>query len=269
MLRIDLKENRNKIISAIVTLVLSFVVVIVLILVKHFPPDPPIAERGVEVALGNSDFGFGDNIMPAQSVTTTATQSSSTPSEDNVSTQTTDQTIAIPQKTEKPKQNEAKTQQTPTETKQPEQPKEPEINKNALFPGKTSSTSNNGTTSNSGSSGNTYGSGNMGKPNGNPNSTNYAGSGGSGDVYSLAGRNVVVKNRPSDNKGIEGDIEVIIMVNREGKVVDATIGKVSSASVGPLKAEALAAAKRTTFKADPTAPEVQKGRILYHYVNTK
>lgn len=263
----DLQENKYKIIAAVVTLFLTGATVVVLILVKHFPPDPPIAERGVEVALGNTDFGEGDNNMPAQAENTTAApQPSPTTSQENVATQSTEETVSIPKKTEKTKPTE-KPSTTPTETRPQEQPKEPEINQRALFTGSRNSSSNTGSNTNPGSSGNTYGSGNMGKPNGNPNSNNYTGNGGSGDSYYLAGRSVVNKSRPSENKSIEGWIEVVIMVNREGKVVEANVDKQSSNTVNSLRAEAVAAAKRTTFKPDPNAPEVQKGRIRYNYVN--
>jgi TonB family protein len=267
MPHIDFHSNKNKLIAAAVTILITAVTVVILILVKHFPPDPPIPERGVEVTLGNTDFGMGDNMMPAQSENTTAApQPAPATSQESVATQSTEETVSIPKKTEKTKPTE-KTTTTPTETKQPEKPKEPEINKNALFPGSRNSSSNAGSNSNSGSSGNTYGSGNMGKPNGNPNSTNYNGNGGGGDSYYLAGRNVVNKSRPSENRSIEGWIEVVIMVNREGKVVEANVDKQSSSAVNSLKAEAVAAAKRTTFKPDPSAPEVQKGRIRYNYIN--
>jgi len=267
MPHIDFNSNKNKLIAAAVTLFVTALAVVILILVKHFPPDPPIPERGVEVALGNTDFGLGDNPMPAPAQNTTAApQPTPAASNDNVATQSTEETIEMPKKTDKAKPTEKPTT-TPTETKQPEKPKEPEINKNALFTGNRNSSSNTGSNSNTGSSGNTYGSGNMGKPNGNPNSTNYTGTGGGGDSYYLAGRNVVNKSRPSENRSIEGWIEVVIMVNREGKVVEANVDKQSSSAVNSLKAEAVAAAKRTTFKPDPNAPEVQKGRIRYNYVN--
>ena len=266
MPHIDFNSNKNKLIAAAVTLFVTALSVIILILVKHFPPDPPIAERGVEVALGNTDFGLGDNPMPAPAQNTTAApQPTPAASSDNVATQSTEETVAMPKKTDKTKLTEKPTT-TPTETKQPEKPKEPEINKNALFPGNRNSSSNTGSNSNTGSSGNTYGSGNMGKPNGNPNSTNYTGNGGGGDSYYLAGRSVVNKSRPSENRGKEGSIEVVVLVDREGKVVDAYVDKYDP-PVSSLRDEAVAAAKRTTFKPDSKAPERQKGRIRYNYVN--
>ena len=262
----DLQDNKYKIIAAVVTLFLTGATVVVLILVKHFPPDPPIAERGVEVALGNTDFGEGDNNMPAQAENTTATpQPSPATSQENVATQSTEESVSIPKKTEKTKPTE-KPSTTPTESKPQEQPKEPEINQRALFTGSRNSSSNAGSNTNTGSSGNTYGSGNMGKPNGNPNSTNYTGNGGSGDVYYLGDRSVVHKSRPSENRGKEGAIEVVVLVDREGKVVEAYVDKYDPL-VSSLRDEAVSAAKRTTFKPDPRAPERQKGRIRYNYVN--
>ena len=263
----DFNANKNKVIAAAVTAIVVILTVVILVLVKHFPPDPPIAERGVEVALGNSDFGLGDNTMPAKAENTSASQPApSTQSHDNVATQSTEQTIAIPKKSDKTKPTDKPTTK-PTETKQPEKPKEPEINKNALFTGNKNSSSNTGSNTNTGSSGNTYGSGNMGKPNGNPNSSNYTGNGGNGVSWDLAGRKVDNLYHPSENRSIEGWIEVVIMVNRDGKVVDANVDKQSSSAVNSLRTEALAAAKRTTFKPDPNAPEIQKGRIRYNYIN--
>ena len=264
MFRIDFESNKNKLIAAAVTLFVTVVTVVILVLVKHFPPDPPIAERGVEVALGNSDFGLGDNPMPAPAKNTApASQPTPASSNDDVATQSTEQTVAIPKKTDKTKPTTKPT----TDTKQTEKPKEPEINKNALFPGNRNSSSNTGTSSGSGSSGNTSGTGNMGKPNGNPNSSNYTGKGGGGDSYVLGDRKAVNKARPSENKSIEGWIEVKIWVDRDGIVKKALADKWSSSAVNVLKPEAEAAAKRTTFKPDPKAPELQTGRIRYNYVN--
>lgn len=262
------RTYKNKIIAAAVTLLLLIVAVLILVFVVHYPPDPPIAERGVEVALGDSDLGLGDHPSLSEPESAPAAPATQT-AEEHVSTQTTENTVSVPSS---PVKTPAKPVVTPTQpTPQPEQPKQPEVNQNALFKGKNSNNSNNNSSTSSGSSGNTSGSGNMGKPNGNPNSTNYTGDGGgngTGADYRLGNRGVVSKGKPSGNDGKEGQITVSIEVDKNGKVVKASVSRPTTITDGKLQNEAVAAAMRTTFKPDPSAPEVQRGTITYYYKNT-
>lgn len=271
MLHIDFNSNKNKLIAAAVTILVTALTVVILILVKHFPPDPPIAERGVEVALGNTDFGLGDNPMPAPAQNTSAAQQPSpAASNDNVATQSTEETVAMPKKTDKTKPTEKPTT-NPTETKQPEQPKEPEINKNALFPGSRNSSSNAGSNSNTGSSGNTYGSGNMGKPNGNPNSNNYAGNGGSGKgpSFSLMGRTASKMPEPKKMDNIFGQVVVNIQVDLEGNVKSASIAKGTTPALATNKAlcdEIIRTAYNAKFNKIAKGQDPQIGTITYNFV---
>lgn len=267
-------EHKNQIISGVVTVLIIAIIVTVLCVIYHYPPDPPIPERGVEVAMGNTDFGEGDEQMAAENESSMSAASSAPSTNENVSTQRSEESISVPPKTEKTTKS---TQQvtpkptTPTDAPKNEEPKkEPEVNQKALFKG--GKVSNNSTATNGGSSGSTSGSGNKGKPDGNPNSKNYNGSGGAGSgsgtgaEYSLANRGVKDKPKPSTNNGIEGWIIVNIQVNRNGVVTNATIGK-TQITDKTLQNEALRAARNTTFKPDPTAPEVQSGTIKYIYRN--
>ncbi|MBQ6046476.1 MAG: TonB family protein [Bacteroidales bacterium] len=260
------RTYKNKIIAAAVTLLLLIVAVLILVFVVHYPPDPPIAERGVEVALGDSDLGLGDHPSLSEPESAPAAPATQT-AEEHVSTQTTENTVSVPSS---PVKTPAKPVVTPTQpTPQPEQPKQPEVNQNALFKGKNSNNSNNNSSTSSGSSGNTSGSGNMGKPNGNPNSTNYTGDGGGngtgvGINYSLAGRGVERLQKPTKKDGVQGSITVRIEVDNKGNVVNASIGKKDIFDKDVLN-YVLQAARSTKFKPDPSAPEVQLGTITYHY----
>ena len=117
--------SKNKIISGICTVVLMLLVAVVLISFGYDPPDPPIPEEGVEVNIGNSDFGSGDNPQPASEPVTPTV--SAAPNQ--VATQHTE---PAPSVNSSPVQGNTVTQQP--EPQPVVTPKEPEINRNALFP---------------------------------------------------------------------------------------------------------------------------------------
>ena len=67
------QEKKNKFISGFTTALVLGLIVVICLAFGYDPPDPPIPEEGVEVNLGNSDNGLGDNPMP------TASEASSAP----------------------------------------------------------------------------------------------------------------------------------------------------------------------------------------------
>lgn len=238
----------NKIISGIVTAIIMAVVVAVLLAFGYDPPNPPIPEEGVEVNLGDSDFGSGIDPQPLSPAA--ATQAPSSPSQ--MATQHVEPTPSVGANA-----NSANTVK-PT----PEQPKveniKPEINRNALFTGRRNQQSG------TGSQGVTQGSGDQGSPNGSPNSNNYSGNGGNGMNFSLAGRSNVTLPRPNYSSNEQGTVVIQIWVDRDGKVTRAEYQpKGSSTSNGYLVSQARAAALRARFNADPNAPDEQRGTITY------
>lgn len=239
----------NKIISGIVTAAIMAVVVAVLLAFGYDPPDPPIPEEGVEVNLGDSDYGMGYDAQPAS--TAAATQAPMAPNQ--VATQQAEPTPNVGANT-----SEGNTVK-PVAEQPKEVVKEPEINKNALFTGRRNQQSG------SGSQGVAGGTGDQGKPNGNPNSSNYTGNGGgNGMNYSLAGRSNVTLPRPNYSSNEQGTVVIQIWVDRDGKVTRAEYQpKGSSTSNGYLVSQARAAALRARFNADPNAPDEQKGTITY------
>lgn len=241
----------NKIISAIGTAVVMALVVLVLLAFGYDPPDPPIAEEGVEVNVGNSDFGYGDDPQPSS----TASSYAPPAAQSQMSTQ-----VAEPTPSLNATRNDGNTT-NPNATPQPTVAnKEPEINKNALFTGRRNQNSG------SGSQGQSTGSGDQGKVGGTPSSNNYVGEGGGNGSYSLKGRNATHLPKPDYKSNDQGYVVIDIWVDRQGRVVRAEYQpKGSTTPSGYLIRQAKAAALKTRFNDDPNALDVQKGTITYKF----
>lgn len=253
-------ENKNKFISGITTVLFLLVVMLVCMAFGYNPPDPPIPEEGVEVNVGNSDMGLGDNPMPESSEPSSAPRPLS--ATEQLSTQNTESTAPLYSST---KPSTAKQDNITPTTTHPEPPKEPEINKNALFTGNKGSKNTN---ANAGAQGNTSGSGNMGNPDGDPNSNRYDGQPGNGGTgYSLKGRSAKALPSPNNNTNKEGKIVVKIWVDREGNVTQVSAPeKGSTVTEKALVDQAKVAAKKARFSAKPDAPETQTGTITYVFL---
>ncbi len=249
-MKIDFQANRAKIISAISTAAIMVIVVVICLAFGYYPPDPPIPEEGVEVNLGDSDFGLGNSPKP----TTEASSYAPPAAQNQVATQQTEPSVSL---------NATRNQGTITNPNAQEQPKvenkEPEINRNALFPG------NRNKTSGDGSKGDSQGSGNKGNANGNPNSNNFSGNSSSGNgSFSLKGRSAVSLPKPDYNSNQQGKIVIDIWVNQEGRVIRASGPAQGSTIVNSAMVEkAKNAALKARFNADSKAMEEQKGTITY------
>ena len=237
---------KNKIISGISTAVIMLLVAVVLI---AFGYDPPIPENGVEVNLGDSDFGSGDDPKPASNSAAVAPAAS----QNHLASQNTEPTPSI-----SANKNNGNTVAPNTPTQPVNEPKVEEVNKNALYPGKRNNGGGNG------SQGVSTGTGDQGKPNGSINSNNYSGNGGGNGNYSLAGRTSVVLPTPDYRSNDQGTVVIRIWVNRDGKVTRTEYEpKGSNTSNGYLIEQARSAALKARFNPDQRAPEEQKGTITY------
>ena len=251
----------NQVISGVLTALFFAMVLIICMAFGYDPPDPPIPEEGVEVNLGNSDFGLGDNPMPETSQASSAPLPKS--ATEQVSTQSTESTTPINTSDKPSTQQQDNT--VPTTTK-PEPPKEPEINTRALFNGNRGNKNNN---ANSGSEGKTYGSGNQGKEGGDPNSNRYDGTPGKGGAgFTLAGRTSRALPSPTNNTNKEGKVVVKIWVDRDGNVTQVSAPeKGSTLTDNTIVKQAKAAAMKALFSPKTDAPEVQTGTITYVFRN--
>ncbi|MDD3876884.1 MAG: hypothetical protein PHT69_09700 [Bacteroidales bacterium] len=222
-------------------------------------PLPLPEEEGIEVRLGTLD-GMGDlSFTPPPPHIETSSSPNSDNSNDEILTQNTEETPAINNTNVRPRPENTNTNQNQTQVndRQTEIRQEQTVNSNYMFPG-----NNNG-----GNSGQTNNPGFQGNPNGNPNATSPVGTNGNGISYSLAGRSSRSLPIPEYNTLEQGIVVVSIVVNREGKVKQATPGaQGSTTSDRTLRNLAQQAALRATFDAKPDAPEEQQGTITYRFI---
>jgi TonB family protein len=117
----------------------------------------------------------------------------------------------------------------------------------------------------SGSRGNTQGNGTQGSPAGNGNTGKVSGVGGTG-TYDLGGRGLGAGGLklPSYHVDDYGTVVVDIIVNPQGDVIEATIGRGTNTTNTSLRNESLRAAKQTKFGSVNTSNN-QKGTITYKF----
>lgn len=257
--------------SAVITTILSVLIVILLLLFGFTYLDPP-PEDGIAVNFGTTDVGMGE-VQPTEEVKTAPKQETApeTPSQqvdqmEAVTSQDTEEAPVIEKKEEKKK----------TDAKQPVKEKPKEVIKPDPKPDKSTSDAlnsilngpkNEGKTD--GGEGNDNQAGDKGDPNGDPNAKSYYGQGqgldGDGN-YRLGGRKALNKEKFVQNCNESGVVVVKIEVNQQGKVISATPGakgttNTASCLTDPAKRAALA----TRFNSDANAPVKQTGYIVYEF----
>lgn len=256
------------------------------------PPPLPNQDLGMEVNLGTSDEGMGDeqplnpNPPAASQPAPSVPQNTPAPAEDqgntqDLATQNEEDAPEVknpPKPAPKPKEIaktiETKTEKTPRKPKAvaPPTPPAPQRPK-AVFTGGSSNNANSGNSANG--SNNSSGEGNTGRPGdrgvlgGDPNATGYTGTPGAGrgaSDFRLQGRNLV--NRPSVTwDGNEtGYVAVNIKVDRQGNVISAAYTLKNSTINNPKAIQiAIEAAKRIKYNASSDAPEEQFGPIRFYF----
>lgn len=246
------KEKKDKGIAVAGTILFHALAVLILFLMAFRTPLPLPGEEGVEVDLGMMDQGMG-NIQPEKSAIPMAAQpqQQTNKNEEDIVTQNDDEAPAI----EKPKNTK------PKQEKPAEEPK-PTVNQRALFKG-------NNNPQSGGSEGITGQPGDQGNPNGLAGIKKYDGQGGKGNGtgYDLGGRGAKSLHRPNDDFSEEGIVVVDIWVNRQGKVTRAEVATKGTTVINSdMRQKATQAALRSSFAADPNAPEEQHGTITYTFV---
>jgi TonB family protein len=110
--------------------------------------------------------------------------------------------------------------------------------------------------------------GDKGKIFGDKNGNSYTGgAGGSGgDGYSLGSRAALQKIKPAYMCEEYGTVVITIKVNRNGTTMEAKLNlKGTTNTAECLVNQAIAAAKKTRWEPNPSAPELQAGSIVYHF----
>lgn len=269
------QERNDRLIAAAGTLAFVIAIMLILFLYIIYTPNPPFPETGgggggIELSFGNSVDGMGD--MNPDQLSGTALPTAPVP-EQNYMTEEGDETSPTVNKDpEKPKTN---TTQEPVKPQQTSTV--PLFNKRGGQEGNTGKAGNqgqpNGTPGFKGS-GNGAGGNGTGGGKGNGNGTGDgdgegpgSGSGKGGQIgprISGISRGATYVPRPSSSQK-EGFVVVNIKVDDSGKVVSATVGKGTTLTDSQAINNALAAARRTTFKVSPDSDD-EFGTITYQFV---
>ena len=296
------KDRRRGIIG---TFIVHVIILVALFFLALRTPLPLPGEEGVEVNFGYDDQGYGDiqreSPPPVQKLPSVQPkpqkierpEAPQPPKE--IITQETEEAPAIEEpkkeevkkeepeeikKEEKPEEpiekvEEEKPEETPVDSvmmnqeeevvEEPVEEPQPVVNPKALYPG----TSKNKEGTNQGVK---QGAGDMGRPQGYKDSDKYDGRGGEGNgvSFSLGGRGSKYLERPSAKFSEVGTVVVNIYVDRAGNVVKAQVNPRGTDIINQKQRQiAVAAAKNSTFTADPSAPETQRGTITYTFILMK
>ncbi|MGL5960187.1 MAG: TonB family protein [Bacteroidales bacterium] len=238
--------------AAIVTLLFHGIIVGLLFVLGFQKPFPLPEEEGMLISLGTTTTGR-EQVLAQRSVARSTPTAHELGEEYN--TQQFEDAPAVQSKKKRKKRKKE------TEQVQPEKhdlPKEPqrEVNRNALFPGKS--------TNEDSTQGDSDTQGNQGSAQGSKNSRGK-GLGSEGSGASLRGRSLVGKlPEPEYSTQQSGRVVVRIKVNREGQVIEAKAQQSGSTLIdATLYAAAERAALRAKFSASGKASLLQSGTIVY------
>ncbi len=251
-------ENKNKRKGLITTITVHAVLIVLFAFYGMTYLDPPPEPGGIPINFGTSDDGMMSEIPepPSESMPEPVEPETAEQVDDEIITQDTEDAPAIEEKKEEKKVEEKKV----VEEKKPE----PKPNRALNMADRMKSDN----TTNGGGDGVTGKPGDQGKVNGDPNSKNYSGLGGSGGgpSFSLAGRSMKSSPPIKDNSQEEGTVVVEIIVDKYGKVVRANAGARGSNTTSPLLyKKATEAALNTKFSANPDADQ-QKGTMTFIFI---
>lgn len=251
------------------------------------PPPPPPLEEGLEVNLGNSDMGLGNDqpflpgepspvsqqsYVPPRNVVTQddAVKDIETDDSDPDAAPVVKTNIPKPEATRVPEKEAVKTKATKNPTPSPPAPPTPKPK--AVFNG----TKGNGTGGNmsdtykkGGNEGIAGGSGDQGAPGGNPDSKNYDGGGtGNGIKISrgLQGRSIVYVPKYQDDFNENNTVAVDVKINKQGVVISASYQlRGSTTSESYFKQKAIEMVKKSKFNSNPNGPDEQTGTVLVNF----
>lgn len=270
-------------------------IVLLILLLYTLSQVVPTGEEGLAISLGDDELG-GDSYFeptPASEVATPAppTPPAPTPSpaEEQLLTQDIEESLTVPEEKNKTKEDIEKEKKKIAEQKKRQQEIEERKRKEAeekakreaeekiakkagekvknVFggngaggTGNDQSSSGTGGGNSSGSKGNPFGS-----KDANSSEGNAARGGGSGNSWNLSGRKITSQLAvPRYNVQEEGKVVINIVVNKDGKVISAEVGRGTNTDNRALLHAAKEAAMKATFNAIDTDKN-QAGTITYNF----
>ena len=237
--------------------------------------ETPIAELGMEVNLGTSDDGSGDDQPmsvedPAPNTPSSAYRSVAQQSSESNEMETSDEADAPAINNPNPNRNTNRNNTrvtTPTRNNQnaadnnTARPRQPRY----VYNGATGTGGNRASENHPGTSeGNTTGNGDRGVPGGTPGADNYTGSPGPGTGgigHNLSGRNINPRQFSAEFRE-GGKVVVRVTVNRAGQIVSKTIKTSPSAQLSQIAMQKLSQAR---FDAKPDAAPEQIGEVTFNF----
>ncbi len=279
------EQEKNKKVGAYTLITAAAILFLLLIVSWRLPKqEEPLPDLGIEVNLGNSDFGSGDvppkmpgEPAPEQAVAAASTPKSSPPAEEPITADDdNDEPDAPvlpktrPNTTPKPKPVTNNNVATTKPTKAPPAPPQPKpkavlgANKGGNGPGGNNQDEFN-KVKDQGIAG---GKGDQGKPNGNINSDNYTGGGGTGKSgvtvsRGLTGRHITKFPSFEDDFNENAKIAVDIKVDESGRVVSAVYQSRGSTS-GSASLKAIAIRKALQLKFNDGNDE-STGTVVFNF----
>lgn len=265
-------------------LILSF------LLIKYTLPEVQAApEMGIEVNLGTSDNGSGNDQPeipedPAAADATAAAHQAASADNDQpeVHTSEDNDAPAVVPAHKTPKQKKVAVQPAPAT--------QPVKNKNTIqqansnkavaaaqkpryvYPGANGKGGNSAAGNRpGGNEGIGQGEGDMGVPGGTPGAANYKGTPGNGNGgtsigHSISGRNIVSRPDPSAEFREGGRVVIRVTVNKEGQITDSRVVSAANATIRALALKKLASVR---FNKSATAPAEQFGNITFEFRATR
>jgi outer membrane biosynthesis protein TonB len=278
------QEKKDRAMAAVITLIITGLILLFLILFKIITPLPPFPEMaggggGEELNFGIYNEGTGNVEGPGiGEVTSVVIENTSTPKteESSAANENFENGEAVLEKSENPKIKNNVTVITPTKTKEDVKKKEEENSANNILNAYTHNKNKTGQTGGDGNSGNA---GNEGSPDGNPNTDGKGGHGHGdgidngdgkgpgpgGNGVSLSGRKMLSPPPKVTDSKEEGVVVVVITVDKQGNVTDADpTGKGTNTSSAILKSKARQAALQAKFSASDKY-DSQKGTIIFRF----
>jgi hypothetical protein len=276
--------NQQKNLKAIVyTIVVCGLVVFLFFYFRWNLPQtpPPIEEMGIEVNLGNSETGLGDIApqVPDEPSNATETNMSAPPPTvpENISAvppinadENGDEEINTATKNIKPEKPKATltptTANKKTITKKAATVKTPTTAApKAVYTGGTGAGGNGADSYNNvKNQGIAGGQGDQGKPNGDPNSTNYAGAGGISIRSGLAGRRFRTWPSFEDKFNEPAKVAVDVTVDAAGNVTNATINPHGTTTTNS-NIRSISIRKAKLLKFNEGSEEQQIGTIVFNF----
>jgi hypothetical protein len=264
-------NNYPKAIAVSVAILVGLLLLSIFYIVSKASPPEEVGIGGIIVNYGTSDEGMGNDYMSVEEPSVDPNANGKVPDKITPNDQVTQNTQSVnaannivtdDNSDAVSINNKPNTSKNAPTQKTEDKPATPVINQNALYKGNKNSGTGQG-------DGTGTVAGNQGKPEGDPLSDNYNGTGsGNGGVgLSLVSRKFVSFTPPSDNGQQTGKIIIDIVVNRNGIVIKAS-GPAPGSNITNLllvdKCEKAALSAR--FNTLDKAPENQEGKITFNFI---